>query len=159
MFAPYGDRLGAGQTVVYDCMDELANFAGAPAGLIGAEDQLLERADLVFTGGRSLFESKRDRNPNVHCFPSAVDAAHFARASGRPTSVAVPADLAGLPRPRSSAITGWSTSGLDYDLDRPNWSTSPGVGSVVLVGPLIKVDPADACRRWSNLHYLGQALL
>ncbi len=109
MFAPYGDRLGAGQTVVYDCMDELANFAGAPAGLVEAEGRLLDRADVVFTGGRSLFESKQGRNPNVHCFPSAVDYAHFARAADDP-ALAVPADLAALPG-RSTATMAWSTSG------------------------------------------------
>ncbi|MDB5691782.1 MAG: UDP-galactopyranose mutase, partial [Alphaproteobacteria bacterium] len=72
MMLPFSRQVPSACTV-YDCMDELANFAGAPKGLIEAETRLLERADVVFTGGRSLYESKRDRNPNVHCFPSAVD--------------------------------------------------------------------------------------
>jgi UDP-galactopyranose mutase len=151
MFAPHGDRLGLDQVVVYDCMDELANFAGAPAGLIEAEGRLLARADLVFTGGRSLYESKRDRNANVHCFPSAVDAAHFGRALE--ADLAVPADLAALPGP-IFGYYGVIDERLDYDLIA-RLSESPGVGSVVLVGPTIKVDPAALPRR-SNLHYLGQ---
>ncbi|QEH35514.1 Putative teichuronic acid biosynthesis glycosyltransferase TuaH [Aquisphaera giovannonii] len=151
MFAAYGDRLGPGQVVVYDCMDELAGFAGAPAGLKEAEDRLLERADVVFTGGRALYEAKRDRNPGVHCFPSAVEETHFARALD--PDLPLPADLAGLPRP-ILGYYGVVDERLDYDLiaaladDRPE-------GSVVLVGPTIKVDPARLPRR-PNLRYLGQ---
>lgn len=151
MFAPYGNRLGDGQTVVYDCMDELANFAGAPAGLIEAEGRLLERADVVFTGGKSLFESKQGRNANVHCFPSAVDYAHFARATDDPT-LAVPDDLANLPKP-ILGYYGVVDERLDYDLIAQ--LAASGAGSVVLVGPMIKVDPA-ALPRAANLHYLGQ---
>ncbi len=151
MFATYGDRLGAGQMVVYDCMDELASFAGAPAGLIEAEARVLGRADVVFTGGRSIYESKRGRNPDVHCFPSAVDAGHFARASD--DGLAVPADLAGLPRP-VFGYYGVVDERLDYGLIA-RLADAPGVGSVVLVGPTIKVDPASLPRR-GNLHYLGQ---
>ena len=151
MFAPYSDRLGAGQVVVYDCMDELANFADAPAGLVDAERRLLERADVVFTGGRALYESKRDRNANVHCFPSAVDATHFARALD--PDLAVPADLASLPGP-VLGYYGVVDERLDYDLIA-RLADAPGVGSVVLVGPMIKVDPAALPRR-ANLHYLGK---
>ena len=129
MFAAYGDRLATGQVVVYDCMDELANFAGAPAGLIEAERRLLERADVVFTGGRSLYESKRDRNANVHCFPSAVDAGHFARALD--PELTVPDDLASLPGP-VYGYYGVVDERLDYDLIA-RLAETPGVGSVVLV--------------------------
>src|SRR5918997_744156 len=87
MFAAHGARLGPGQVVVYDCMDELALFKDAPAGLVEAEDRLLARADVVFTGGRSLYEAKLGRNPNVHLFPSAVEAEHFARALDEATAV------------------------------------------------------------------------
>src|SRR6185312_9768577 len=68
------------ETIVYDCMDELSGFAGAPAALPALEEELLARANLVTTGGRSLYESKRGRHANVHAFPSSVDVAHFARA-------------------------------------------------------------------------------
>jgi len=151
MFATHGDRLGPGQVVVFDCMDELALFAGAPAGLIEAEARLLDRADIVFTGGHSLHESKRDRNPCVHCFPSAVDAGHFGRAID--ADLAVPPDLASLPGP-VFGYTGVVDERLDYDLIA-RLADAPGVGSVVLVGPTIKVDPAALPRR-ANLHYLGQ---
>src|SRR3954469_20754970 len=43
LFSVYGRRLEPDQVIVYDCMDELANFADAPAGLVEAEAMLLER--------------------------------------------------------------------------------------------------------------------
>lgn len=154
MFATYGDRLGPDQVVVYDCMDELANFAGAPRGLVEAEGRLLGRADVVFTGGRSLFESKRGRNPNVHCFPSAVDAAHFARAADD-AGLAVPPDLAALPGP-VYGYYGVVDERLDYGLIAALAdAVAADGGSVALVGPTIKVDPAALPRR-ANLHLLGQ---
>ncbi len=151
MFAPYGDRLGDDQVVVYDCMDELANFAGAPSGLREAEAQLLGRADVVFTGGRSLYESKKDRNENVHCFPSAVEPEHFAKSLD--PALPMPADVAGLPRP-IFGYYGAVDERLDYDLIAA-LADANRAGSVVLVGPTIKVDP-EALPRRANLHYLGQ---
>src|SRR3954471_16864671 len=65
---------------IYDCMDELSLFRGAPERLRMQEEELLNRADVVFTGGVSLFEAKRARHPNVHAFPSGVDVFHFAQA-------------------------------------------------------------------------------
>ncbi|MBV8346766.1 MAG: NAD(P)-binding protein, partial [Mycolicibacterium sp.] len=112
---------------------------------------LLERADVVFTGGRSLYEAKRDRHPNVHCFPSCVEPEHFARSLD--PSLPLPADLASLPRP-IFGYYGAVDERLDYDLIAA-LADAPGVGSIVLVGPTIKVEPATLPRR-ANLHYLGQ---
>src|SRR5581483_4743 len=66
---------------VYDCMDELSAFKGAADTTAGLERELLSESVLVFTGGRSLYQAKRRLHPNVYCFPSAVDARHFAPAS------------------------------------------------------------------------------
>src|SRR3954447_26977032 len=76
------DALPAAVTI-YDCMDELSAFQGASAELNRLETALLDRADVVFTGGMSLYEAKRERHHNVHAFPSAVDAAHFGQARNR----------------------------------------------------------------------------
>ncbi len=65
------------QAVIYDCMDELSAFKNAPRQMIQREKALLKRAQLVLTGGPSLYEAKRQLHKNVHCFPSAVDAEHF----------------------------------------------------------------------------------
>src|SRR4029079_18413838 len=91
------DHLNA-TDAVYDCMDELSNFAGAPPGLRDAERALLRRAGVVFTGGRSLYEAKKHLHQNIHPFPSSVDVDHFATA--RSGNLPEPPDQAGLPYPR-----------------------------------------------------------
>ena len=135
--------------VVYDCMDELSLFAGAPAELCRLEVELFARADIVFTGGQTLYESKRTRHRNVHAFPSSVDVEHFARAR----SIAVdPPDQRPIPRPRLGFF-GVIDERMDYPLvagvaaARPDWHT-------VLIGPTAKIDPASLPRA-ANIHYLG----
>jgi UDP-galactopyranose mutase len=134
---------------VYDVMDELSLFRFAPPALLECEAELYRRADVVFTGGRSLYEAKRGRHANVHCFPSSVDAAHFATARA---GVAEPADQAGIPRPRIGFF-GVIDERMDVELvarvadARPDWH-------FVLVGPVVKIDPAELPRR-PNVHYLG----
>jgi UDP-galactopyranose mutase len=135
---------------VYDCMDELSLFRGAPPVLVRHEQALLSRADLVFTGGRSLYEAKRDRHPRVHCFPSSIDAAHFRAA--REGGVAEAADQAGLPHPRIGffgVIDERMDAGLVGALAaaRPDWS-------FVMVGPVVKIEEASL-PRLPNLHWLG----
>src|SRR5690606_35453177 len=71
--------------VVYDVMDELASFQGASADMRAREAAVMKTADIVFTGGRSLYESRRDRHHHIHLFPSGVDVAHFASAADAAT--------------------------------------------------------------------------
>jgi glycosyltransferase involved in cell wall biosynthesis len=135
--------------VVYDCMDELAAFAGAPPELTALERRLFEIADVVFTGGHTLYESKRTAHPNVHAFPSSVDVAHFARAR---RAAGEPADQASIPHPRIGFF-GVIDERMDYELlrsvaaARPDWH-------LVLIGPTAKIDPA-ALPTAANIHYLG----
>ena len=148
MMLPFSDHLRADCTV-YDCMDELANFRFAPPDLLPNEARLLEQADLVFTGGYSLYEAKRDRHARVYPFPSSVDREHFAAARG---AAADPADQQALPHPRLGFF-GVIDERIDVALlahladARPDWS-------VVMVGPVVKISEADLPRR-PNLHYLG----
>ncbi|WP_253190374.1 UDP-galactopyranose mutase [Sphingomonas sp. LM7] len=148
MMLPFSEHVEA-QCVVYDCMDELANFKNAPAELMQLELRLFEQADIVFTGGYSLYEAKRGRHANVHAFPSSVDVAHFASARSHDED---PADQAGLPRPRFG-FYGVVDERMDLALlahvadARPDWS-------IVIVGPVVKIDPADLPQR-PNLQYLG----
>lgn len=135
--------------VIYDCMDELSAFHGAPPELIDRERALMRRADLVFTGGVSLYEAKRGLHASVHAFPSSVDVAHFARARG---AVDEPEDQAGLPRPRLGFF-GVIDERFDIDLVaavaalRPDWQ-------FVMLGPVVKIDPATLPRA-ANIHYPG----
>jgi UDP-galactopyranose mutase len=136
--------------VVYDCMDELSAFRGAPPGLLHNEAELLKLADVVFTGGQSLYEAKKDRHPNVHAFPSSVDVAHFATARG---AVETPEDQAALPPGPKLGFFGVVDERMDLELlaavaeARPDWQ-------LVIIGPVVKIDPAHLPRR-PNLHYLG----
>src|SRR4028119_316370 len=93
------------RAVVYDCMDELSLFKGAPAVLKEREKLLLEDADVVFTGGHSLYEHKRSQSQhhNIHPFPSSVDVPHFARAR---EEMPEPPDQAGIPKPRVGCCGG-----------------------------------------------------
>ena len=136
--------------VVYDCMDELSAFQGAPPELVAQEQRLFEKANVVFTGGASLFASKRTRHPNVHLFPSSVDRQHFAVAQ---QPIQDPQDQASIPHPRIG-FYGVLDERLDRDLlaavaaSHPEWQ-------FVLVGPVVKVREEDLPRA-ANLHYLGQ---
>jgi UDP-galactopyranose mutase len=149
MALPFTQDL-APAAVIYDCMDELSAFAGAPPELREREAELLRRADVVLTGGQSLYEAKRGLHPNVHAFPSSVDVHHFNRARG---PLEEPADQAEVPRPRLG-FAGVIDERLDVDLlhavaaARPDWQ-------IVLLGPVVKIDPARLPRR-PNIHYLGQ---
>ena len=135
--------------VVYDCMDELSAFAHAPVGIRVAERDLMRRADVMLTGGHTLFEAKRHLHPNVHAVPSSVDAAHFRRAR---RAAPDPADQAAIPGPRLGFF-GVIDERLDVPLLaesaalRPDWH-------FVLVGPVVKIDPATLPRP-GNIHYLG----
>jgi glycosyltransferase involved in cell wall biosynthesis len=149
MALAYAGHLRAKMTV-YDCMDELSMFRGAPPELLDFERDLLQRADVVFTGGQSLYEAKRGRHPNVHAFPSSVDAAHFGRA--RDAAQPIPEDEQGIPQPRIGYF-GVIDERIDLGLlalladSHPEWA-------VVMVGPVVKIDPAELPKR-PNLHYLG----
>jgi UDP-galactopyranose mutase len=136
--------------VVYDCMDELSAFAGADPALPAREAELLQVADLVFTGGRRLFEAKRDRHPSVHCFPSSVDMPHYSKARN---GHGERRDQAAIPRPRLGYF-GVIDERFDRELVDGMAALAPG-WSFVMIGPVVKIDPASLPRR-ANIHYLGQ---
>ena len=136
-------------TIVYDCMDELSAFKNAPPELAILEESLLKRADVVFTGGHSLYEAKKHLHHNMHSMPSSVDVKHFA--SARSISVD-PADQRELPRPRLGFF-GVLDERLDLPLLRGIAEARPG-WQLVMIGPVVKIDSADL-PRLPNIHYLG----
>ncbi|MGE5223224.1 MAG: UDP-galactopyranose mutase [Omnitrophica WOR_2 bacterium] len=135
--------------VVYDCMDELSAFNGAPAKMRDYEKQLLQRSDLVFTGGHSLYESKRDTHPSVYAFPSSIDVEHFSKARNVLTE---PADQASIPHPRLGYF-GVIDERMDLNLVAGIADSHPG-WHIVMIGPIAKVAPENLPRR-QNIHYLG----
>jgi UDP-galactopyranose mutase len=136
--------------VVYDCMDQLSAFRGAPPELELLERQLFEQADVVMAGGYSLYRAKQKIRTDVHLFPSSVDIAHFRTARAKR---AEPADQENIAHPRLGFF-GVIDERMDVDLLagvaalRPDWH-------IVLLGPVVKIDPASLPRP-ANIHYLGQ---
>ena len=143
------------RALVYDCMDELAAFKFAPPQLLERERALLDAADVVLTGGPSLYETRKHLHPNIHCLPSAVDAAHFApyNLDGTSPESRLADELhRSLPHPRLGFF-GVIDERLDLALLerladlRPAWQ-------IVMAGPVVKIDPGMLPKR-ANLHWIG----
>lgn len=148
MALPFTDHLTP-ELVVYDCMDELSAFKFAPPQLTILEKELFKKADVVFTGGQSIYEFKKDQHPNIHSFPSSIDKHHFGSARKEKND---PADQKNIPHPRFGFF-GVIDERFDIELidavakAKPNWH-------FVLLGPVVKIDPA-ILPRYDNVHYLG----
>lgn len=134
---------------VYDCMDELSAFKFAPQALKDKENELFAKADLVFTGGYSLYEAKKHRHNDVHPFPSSIDTEHYFKA--RLYSID-PADQSHIPHPRIGYF-GVIDERIDLTLvegiakRKPEWN-------IIMIGPIAKINP-DALPKLPNIHYLG----
>ncbi|RWC26031.1 glycosyltransferase family 1 protein [Mesorhizobium sp.] len=134
---------------VYDCMDELSAFKNAPPELQRLEQQLFGRADVVFTGGMSLYEAKRSQHPSVHAFPSSIDTAHFHQARRRQAD---PSDQQTIAHPRVGFF-GVIDERFDIDLMARTAAAMPAV-QFVTIGPVVKIDPATL-PAGPNIHWLG----
>jgi hypothetical protein len=138
------------RAIVYDCMDELSKFRGAPPEIVDREAVLLSKADVVFTGGYRMYESRRARHRNCHFYGCGVEVEHFGKARRRETAVA--AEIASLPKPVLGYI-GVVDERIDYDLlariadAHPEWS-------LAMIGPTAKIEEHALPRR-ANLHWLG----
>ena len=134
---------------IYDCMDELSAFKGAHSRLGDFEQELFRRVDLVFTGGQSLYEAKRNAHPAVYPFPSSIDVSHFGKAR---TITSDPEDQVAIPHPRLGFF-GVIDERFDIELldamarMRPDWQ-------FVMIGPIVKIHP-DTLPKHPNIHYLG----
>jgi glycosyltransferase involved in cell wall biosynthesis len=137
--------------VVYDCMDELAQFRFAPSDIGARERQLLSQADVVFTGGYQLFESKKRYHANVHFFGCGVDAVHFGKA--RLPETVVPDDATGVASPVFGYF-GVIDERLDYTLIDALAAARPDA-TVLMIGPFAKVDPKELPQA-PNIRWLGQ---
>lgn len=155
VFSPRGDYLVEQaepyvRVAVYDCMDDLASFRGAEDDIRPREDNLLEHVALVTTGGFSMYQARQGRHPNVHCFPSGVDVAHYRQVQDPATTV--PESIEALPHPRLGYF-GVLDERIDWPLigevaaRRPEWQW-------VLVGPFAKVEASELPAA-PNIHYLG----
>ncbi len=145
----FSDHLTPSLTI-YDCMDELSAFLGAPPSLLEQEKALLNKSDLVFTGGLSLYKAKQNRHANVFAFPSSIDYNHFEPARH---SLPVPNDMQSIPPGPRIGFCGVIDERMNIDLlaalvqQRPDWQ-------FVLLGPVVKINP-DTLPKAANVHYLG----
>lgn len=134
---------------VFDCMDELSAFKFAPPELLENERRVMEKADVVFTGGQSLYEAKKDRHERIYAFPSSIDTAHFNQAR---EITEEPEDQKNISHPRFG-FCGVIDERMDIELLgqmadlRPEWQ-------FVMIGPVVKIAEEDLPRR-ANIHYLG----
>ena len=134
---------------VFDCMDELSAFKGAPPRLRELETEMFQKADLVFTGGHSIYDLKKDQHQAVYAFPSSIDKAHFAQAR---QAITEPEDQANIPHPRFG-FYGVVDERFDIELLRgmaalrPDWH-------FVIIGPVVKIE-ASVLPQAKNIHYLG----
>lgn len=137
------------ELTIFDCMDELSAFKFAPERLKLLEKELLKKADIVFTGGHSLFQAKKAQHSNIFPFPSSIEKEHFSKAR---TSTQTPADQ---PRSKKPVLGFYGVLDERFDIDlirgiaeaRPDWE-------LVLIGPVVKINP-DTLPRNKNIHYLG----
>jgi glycosyltransferase involved in cell wall biosynthesis len=137
--------------IVYDCMDELSQFRGAPPALRQREEELVRRADVIFCGGQKMRQKRLPLNPNTHFFGTGVDTAHFGQALSDQLPLAP--EIAAL---RGAPVLGYFgviDERIDYALvaaladARRDWH-------IMMVGPTAKVDPAAFPQR-ANLHWIG----
>ncbi|WP_031248433.1 glycosyltransferase family 1 protein [Mesorhizobium sp. LNHC229A00] len=148
MALPFSRHISA-ELCVYDNMDELSSFRGAPPRMMALERELFRRADVVFTGGQSLYEAKQHRHRNIHPFPSSIDKAHFGKAR---LPGASSLDQEEIARPRLGFF-GVIDERMDLGLVdrmaalRPDWQ-------FVMIGPVVKIEAAGLPRR-PNIHWLG----
>ncbi|MES2458796.1 MAG: glycosyltransferase family 1 protein [Bacteroidota bacterium] len=135
--------------IIYDCMDELSAFKFAPEELVSLEKKLLAKADLVFTGGHSLYEAKKNQHSNIFPFPSSIEKEHFAKSRSVKKE---PADQLAIQGPKLG-FYGVLDERFDAALigqiadKRPEWQ-------IILIGPIVKIDP-ESLPKNKNIHYLG----
>ncbi len=135
--------------IVYDFMDELSNFKFAPPSIKDLENELLNKADIVFTGGYNLYQAKKGRHKNIHPFPSSIDKEHFIQARNKMDE---PKDQAFIPYPRFG-FYGVIDERFDLKLiaevaeRKPEWQ-------FIIIGPVVKIDPASL-PQLTNIHYPG----
>lgn len=136
--------------VLFDKMDELSLFKGAPQSLIDMEAELMDKADLVFTGGHSMYEATKHKHVNIHPFPSSIDYSHFSQ--GR-QSLVTPEDQANIPHPRLG-FYGVIDERFNIELLKDMAQLRPEY-QFVIVGPVVKIDP-ETLPKNKNIHYLGR---
>ncbi len=141
--------------IVYHCTDDLTAWPGMPVNALTlSEEELVRKADLVFTTNPKLQETRSQWNPdNTYYFPNVADFDHFSKAR-QPGHI--PEDLANIPQPRIGFIGAISDYKMDFELisyvakTRKDWQW-------VMIGQVGEGQPETTIDllRQSNIHLLG----
>ncbi|OGW38911.1 MAG: hypothetical protein A2Y97_07015 [Nitrospirae bacterium RBG_13_39_12] len=142
--------------VVYDCMDDFTSLLSPYEDRERNdrdERELLRKADIVFAGGYSIAELKKNTREDIHIFPSAVETDHFKKALL--DNIEIPDDIKDIKHP----ILGY-WGAIDERIDHrlleqlalrhPDWS-------IVLLGPVVrhKVGNLAYLDKLKNIFWLG----
>lgn len=153
-YTPMAKPLGEGfspKLVIFDVMDQLSAFKFAPKEMLDLERDMLREADLIFTGGRSLYLEKKKSRSDAHLFPSSIDFKHFYKA--REGKRLEPDDQKDIKAPKLGYF-GVIDERFDIDLiaqaavKRPDWH-------FIMIGPVVKIDP-ETLPKLENIHYFGK---
>lgn len=157
LYTPMGSHFTqviAHHGLIVDVMDELSAFKGASPALKAVDAAAAEQADLIFTGGLSLYNMRYQRHPRkTFLLPSGVDIAHFACAA-QPENCSRPDDMPAAPQGCVAGYYGVIDERMDLTLIaevarlRPHWQ-------FVFIGPVLKIS-VDELPYAPNLHYLGK---
>jgi UDP-galactopyranose mutase len=135
--------------IVYDCMDELSSFKSAPATLKENENKLIQKADVMFMGGYSLYHAKKHLHYNAYPFPSSIDKEHFFTAR---LKICTEDLYKNIPHPRLG-FYGVIDERMNMQLlagiagKKPHWQ-------FILIGPIAKINE-KSIPALPNIHYLG----
>jgi len=144
------------ELVVYDCMDDftslLSHYEDREENARN-ERELLKKANIVFAGGYSIADLKRNSREDIRVFPSAVETDHFKKTLS--SNIEIPDDIKDIQHP----ILGY-WGAVDERLDHrlleqlalrhPDWS-------IVLLGPIVrhKVGNLAYLDKRKNVFWLG----
>lgn len=128
--------------VIYDAVDEPKEEFASWAPYYPT---ILERADLIFCSGKSIYDFFVKGHPHVYLVPNGVDYVHFSPAPHyRPTDLPVGKPIAGY----SGAIAPW----VDWDLLKVVIQENPEINFVFL-GALFQLNKFPL--KFKNVFYLG----
>lgn len=135
--------------IIYDCMNDWSLQDPLTNLFQKKQEDLMDIADMVLTGGISFFEKKSRYRNNVYCFPSSVDYDHFAKARH---PLPIPKDIEYIKAPVIGYV-GVIDERIDMELIQKTAEIMPEY-NFVMIGPVRNIDASDKIEA-DNIHYLG----
>lgn len=140
-----------GFPLVYDCMDDHADFETNSDAMTSAEAQLAAGADRIVVTASALESKFADTGPEVVRIPNGCDAAHFAPHTPPPARPERLRDVTGPIIGYYGAISAW----FDFDLIRHAVAAHPD-WQFVLIGSTFGAPAYDDLAELPNVHFVGE---